>query len=95
VDALVVGIRPALIEHEAVGDLVDHLAGRQQLGPCPAVGRTADGQPDAVLVVEGYHPVIEDLGCGDRGLAVIELGEGHLGVGVDDRLLICVSPNLI
>ena len=45
-------------------------------------------QPDAVLVVERHHPIIEDFSGGDRGLAVIELGEGHLGVGVDDGLLI-------
>src|SRR2546421_1742141 len=31
-------------------------------------------QPDAVLVVERHHPIIEDFGGGDRGLAVIELG---------------------
>ena len=38
-------------------------------------------QPDAVLVIERHHPVVEDLGRGDRGLAIIELGEGYLGVG--------------
>src|SRR6516165_1320462 len=32
--------------------------------------------------------VIEDLGRGDRGLAVIQLGEGDLGIGVDEGLLI-------
>src|SRR5207247_11219709 len=31
-------------------------------------------QPDAVLVVERHHPIIEDFSGGDRGLAVIELG---------------------
>ena len=41
-----------------------------------------------MLVVERHHPVVEDLGRGDRGLAVIELGEGDLGVGVDEGLLI-------
>ena len=35
-------------------------------------------QPDAVLVVKWHHPVIEDLGRGDRGLAVVQLGEGDL-----------------
>src|SRR5690348_1374122 len=29
-------------------------------------------QPDAVLVVERHHPIIEDFSGGDRGLAVIE-----------------------
>jgi hypothetical protein len=41
-----------------------------------------------VLVVERHHPVVEDLGRGDLGLAVIELDEGDLGIGVDDGLLI-------
>src|SRR5205823_12973569 len=45
-------------------------------------------QPDAVLIVERHHPLVEDLGGGDRGLAVIELGDGHLGVGIDKGLLI-------
>src|SRR5205085_12673258 len=33
-------------------------------------------------------PVVEDLGRGDRSFAVIELGEGDLGIGVDESLLI-------
>src|SRR5215472_13355276 len=41
-----------------------------------------------MLVVERHHSVIEDLGRGDRGLAVIELGEGDFGIGVDEGLLI-------
>src|SRR5438128_2159328 len=45
-------------------------------------------QPDAVLVVERHHPIIEDFSGGDRGLAVIELGKGDFGVGIDDGLLI-------
>src|SRR6266699_2212885 len=45
-------------------------------------------QPDAVLVVERHHPVVEDLGSSDRRLAIIKLGEGDLGVGVDDGLLV-------
>src|SRR5438094_4718183 len=45
-------------------------------------------QPDAVLIIERHHPIVEDLGGGDWRLAVIELGEGHLGVGVDKGLLI-------
>ena len=52
-----------------------------------AVGQHAR-QPDAVLVVERHHPIVEDLGRGDRGLAVIELGKGDFGIGVDDGLLI-------
>src|SRR5262249_6476840 len=45
-------------------------------------------QPDTVLVIERHHPVIENLGCRDRGLAVIELGKADLGVCVDNGLLI-------
>ena len=39
-------------------------------------------QPDAVLVIKRHHPVIEDLGRGDRCVAIVQLGEGDLGVGV-------------
>jgi len=41
-----------------------------------------------VLVIKRHHPVIEDLGCGDRGLAIIQFGEGDLGIGIDEGLLI-------
>ena len=43
------------------------------------------GQLDPALVEERHHPIIEQVGRGDRGLAVVELGERHLGVGIDDR----------
>ena len=45
-------------------------------------------QPDTVLVVKWHHPIIENFGCSDRGLAVIKLGKGDFGVGIDDGLLI-------
>ena len=32
--------------------------------------------------------IVEQVGGGDRRLAVIELGEGDLGVGVDEGLLV-------
>ena len=51
-------------------------------------------QPDAVLIVEWHHPVVEDLGRGDRGLTVIELGKGDFGIGVDDGLLIDPADTL-
>ena len=51
-----------------------------------AIGQHAR-QPDGVLVIERHHPIIEDLGRGDRGLAVIELGKGDFGIGVDKGLL--------
>src|SRR5512132_1548558 len=43
---------------------------------------------DAVLLIERQHPVIEQIGGGDRGLDVVELGEADLGVGVDEGLLV-------
>jgi hypothetical protein len=33
-------------------------------------------QLDAMLIIEWKHPIVEDLGRGDRRLAVIEFGEG-------------------
>ena len=57
-------------------ELVLVALGAAKLGA--AIGQHAR-QPDAVLVIEQYHPIIEDLGRGDRGLAVIEFGEGDLG----------------
>jgi hypothetical protein len=35
-----------------------------------AIGQHAR-QPDAVLVIKRHHPIIEDLGCGDRRLAIV------------------------
>ena len=43
---------------------------------------------DPVLVEERDHPVIQQVGGGERRLAGIELGEADLGVGVDHRLLV-------
>ena len=43
---------------------------------------------DRVVVEERDHPIIEDVGRGQRRLACVELGKAHLGVGVDHRLLI-------
>jgi hypothetical protein len=45
-------------------------------------------KPDVVLIVKRHHPIVDDLGGGDRGLAVIERGEGHFGIGVDEGLLV-------
>jgi hypothetical protein len=41
-----------------------------------------------VLIVERHHPVVEDLGGGDRCLAIVQFSKGDLGIGVDDGLLI-------
>jgi hypothetical protein len=34
------------------------------------------------------HAVIDEIGCRDRCLAIIELGTGDLAVGIDEGLLI-------
>src|SRR6516165_9002631 len=52
-----------------------------------AIGQHAR-QADAVLVIKRHHPIIEDFGRGDRSLAIVQLGKGDLGVGVDEGLLI-------
>jgi len=64
-----------------------------------AVGERAL-QGDGVLLVERDHPVVEQVGGGERGLAVprvaasprpttgSEFGEANLGVGVDEGLLV-------
>jgi hypothetical protein len=54
--------------------------GAAELGA--TIGQHA-AEPDSVLIVERHHPVIEDLGGSDRGFAVIQLGERHLGIGVE------------
>jgi hypothetical protein len=43
---------------------------------------------DIVLLEERQHTVIEQIGGRDRRLAIVEFGEGDLGVGVDEGLLI-------
>jgi hypothetical protein len=41
---------------------------------------------------ERQHTVIEQIGCRDGRLAVVELGKAYLGVGVDEGLLVD-APN--
>ena len=63
-----------------------------------AIFRATIGQHAAELhlvgVVEGHDPIVEQVGGGDRRLAVIELGEGDLGVGVDEGLLVDAADPL-
>src|SRR4029077_1957190 len=58
-----------------------------------AVGQHAE-QPNLVTVEEGDHAIVEEIGCRDRWLAIIELGASSLGVGVDERLLVDASDPL-
>lgn len=41
-----------------------------------------------VFLEEGQHPIIEHIGRSDGVFGLIELGEGHPGIGVDKGLLI-------
>ena len=45
-------------------------------------------QRDAVLLVEGQNPIVQEIGRRNRRLAIIKLGEADFGVGVDEGLLI-------
>jgi hypothetical protein len=42
-------------------------------------------------VVERRDAIVDESGGGNRRLAVVELSEGDLGIGVDERLLVDVS----
>src|SRR5215471_2123001 len=66
-------------------ELVFMALGTAKLGA--AVGQHTR-QPDAVFIVERYHAIIEDLGRGNRRLAIIELGKADFGIGIDHGLLI-------
>ena len=58
-----------------------------------AIGQHS-AERDDVLLEERQHPVIEQIGRRDRRLDVIELGERHLRIGVDEGLLIDVADPL-
>ena len=45
-------------------------------------------QPDASLVKEGYHPVIDQVRRGDGALVGVELGGGNSTVGINKGLLV-------
>ena len=45
-------------------------------------------EPDVMPVEERQHPVVQQVGSGDRCLSVVEFGECHLGIGVDEGLLV-------
>ena len=57
-----------------------------------AVFRSPVGEHPAELhllrVEERHDPVVQQIGRGDRRLALVELGEGYLRVGVDEGLLV-------
>jgi hypothetical protein len=47
-----------------------------------------------MLLVEGRDAFVEPVGGGDRRLAIVELGEADLGVGVDEGLLVDAADAL-
>jgi hypothetical protein len=57
-----------------------------------AIFRAAIGQhatePHFARIIERHDAIVEEISGGDRRLAVIEFGEGDLGIGVDEGLLI-------
>ena len=63
-----------------------------------AIFRAAIGQHAAELhlmgIIERHDPIVKEIGGGDRRLAVVELGEGDLGIGVDERLLVDAADPL-
>src|SRR5690606_40836306 len=66
--------------------------------PCTAIFRPPIGQhpeqPEVVFLIKGYHAVIEHIGSYQCVFTVIQLGEGHFGIGVDKRLLINMAYTL-
>jgi hypothetical protein len=57
-----------------------------------AIFRATIGQdatePYLPRIIERQDAIVEEIGRGDRRLAIVEPGEGDLGVGVDERLLV-------
>src|SRR5262249_38330862 len=51
-------------------------------------------QLDVMAIEEGNYSIVEQIGRGDRCLAIVELGTGNLGVGVDESLLIDAPDSL-
>ena len=48
-----------------------------------------------MLFKEWQHSIIEQIRSCNRSLAIIELGKGHLAVGIDERLSINPSPRFL
>src|SRR3954467_15612088 len=42
-------------------------------------------------VEEGHDAIVQQVGGREWGLAIVELGEGHLGIGVNEALLVDAS----
>jgi len=51
------------------------------------VGQNA-AEFDLLLLEEGHDAIVDEIGGGDRGLAIVELGERDLRIGVEEGLLV-------
>src|SRR4029450_11692376 len=56
-----------------------------------AIGQYAQ-QLDVIALEQRDHAVVEEISRRNRRLAIVELGAGNLGVGVDEGLLVD-APN--
>src|ERR1700756_3635603 len=51
-------------------------------------------QLDIALLEQRHHPIIEQIGRRDRGLAIVKLGASDLGVDMDEGLLVDAANTL-
>ena len=58
-----------------------------------AIGQHAT-EPHLLRIIEWDDAIVEEIGGGNGRLAVIKLGEGDLGVGVDKGLLVDAADPL-
>src|SRR3979490_561024 len=52
-----------------------------------AIGQYAQ-QFDVIALEQRDHTIVEEISCRNRRLAIVELGAGNLGVGIDEGLLV-------
>src|SRR6202043_1457281 len=52
-----------------------------------AIGQNT-GELHFLFVEEGHDPIVQEVGRGDRRLAIIEFGKRHFRIGVDEGLLV-------
>jgi nudix-type nucleoside diphosphatase (YffH/AdpP family) len=53
-------------------------------------GGGVEGEREGITVEEGHDPIVQEVGRGDRHLAIIEFGKCHFRIGVDEGLLVDV-----
>src|SRR3984893_4741185 len=52
------------------------------------------GELHFLFVEEGHDPIVQEVGRGDRRLAIIEFGKRHFRIGVDESLLVDAADAL-